>query len=345
MSGNLYLQRQIIPEGMELLERRFSLLRIIHLDQPVGRRTLAQKTGLSERTVRSETDFLKKYNFIEIMPRGMVMTSEGSKLLAGLNEFMQDFLGLDQIAEFLAKELGFKKVIVVPGDSDQNHQTLEQMGQKAAMLLADFMRQYPVIALTGGNSVKEIVEQFPLGEHFPQVMVVPARGGAGRNYNIQSNTLVGRLADRMGGNYRLLNLPDLISEEALQTMLKEKEVHDTIDLIKQADVVVAGLGKATVMAKRRGMSEDEILELEALEPLGEFFGSYYNAKGKIVKNNLAVGLSLEDVKKAKEVLIIAGGSSKAEAILAVNFKNINGILVTDEGAARTMIELLKDITI
>jgi central glycolytic genes regulator len=345
VSGNLFLQRQIIPEGMELLERRFSLLRIIHLDQPVGRRTLAQRTGLSERTVRSETDFLKKRNFIEIIPRGMVMTKEGLKLLTGLNEFMQDFLGLDQVAEFIAKKLGFKKVIVIPGDSDESQQTLEQMGQKAAMLLAEFMRQYALIALTGGNSVKEIVEQFPQGERFPEVMVVPARGGAGRNYNIQSNTLVGRLADRMGGKYRLLNLPDMISEQALGTMLKEKEVHDTVNLIKQADVVVAGLGKATVMARRRGMSEEEVLELEALDPRGEFFGSYYNSKGKIVKNNLAVGLSLEDVKKAKEVLIIAGGSSKAEAILSIDFSNINGILITDEGAARGMMELLNHIAI
>ncbi|NLB22490.1 MAG: sugar-binding transcriptional regulator, partial [Clostridium sp.] len=68
-------------------------------------------------------------------------------------------------------------------------------------------------------------------------------------------------------------------------------------------------------------------------------------KGKIVKNNLAVGLSLEDVKKAKEVLIIAGGSSKAEAILSIDFNNINGILITDEGAARGMMELLNHIAI
>lgn len=345
MNRNLLLQRKIIPEGMELLERRFALLRVIDLEQPVGRRTLAQRTGLPERTVRAETDFLKNRNFIEILPRGMVMTPEGSELLIGLNEFMQDFLGLEQLADFICGELHFRKVIVVPGDADESNQTLEEMGQKAAALLSKFMKQYAVVALTGGNTIREMVEQFPAGEQYPNVTVVPARGGVGRHYNIQSNTLVGRLADKIGGNYRLLNLPDLISEEALGTMLREKDVHDTITLIRQADVVAAGVGNAMTMAHRRGLSEAEIAELNRLDAKGEFFGSYYDATGRIVKQNLAVGLSLKDVKEASELLVVAGGSSKAGAILSVDFKGLEPILITDEGAARKMIEMLKDIAI
>lgn len=345
MNRILQLQRKIIPEGIELLERRFTLLRTIQSEQPIGRRTLAQRSGLTERVVRSETDYLKSRQFIDFVPRGMIMTLSGIDLLEELTAIMHDFLGLEEIAEVLRKSLHFKKVYVISGDSDEQPETLDEMGRKSSELLARMMKQYSVVALTGGNTIKKMVEQFPASRNYPDVTVVPARGGVGRHYDIQANTLVGQLADKIGGNYRLLNLPDMISEAALETMLKEKEVLETIRLIRQADVVVAGIGDAMTMARRRNLTEEETRELRQAGAQGEFFGSYYNQSGQIVKQNLAVGLSLADVRQSREVIVLAGGSAKARAILSVDFNALGATLVTDEGAAREIIELSKDMAI
>lgn len=342
MNRLLELQRKMIPEAMDLLERRFAILRTISLEEPLGRRTLAQRTGFTERVVRAETDFLKSRNFIDILPRGMVMTGEGTQILQSLSEVLKDFLGLEELGRIIREKHHFKKVIVVPGNCDSSPEPLEEIGRKAGAMLARLLKRSSVVALTGGNTIKMMVEQFPPGETFPEVTVVPARGGVGRHYDIQSNTLVGRLADKIQGGYRLLNLPDNLSEAALNAMLQEKEVRDTIRIIRQADVVVAGVGDALNMAKRRGLSSQETDQLIRSGARGEFFGSYYNASGRIVKQNLAVGLSLEDVGKAREVIVLAGGTSKGRAIASVDFRALNAVLITDEGAARELIEMLKN---
>lgn len=339
MNTIMQVGRMIVPEAMVLLERRFNILRTVSLEKPMGRRLLAQKTGLTERVARAETDFLKSQNLIDIQPQGMVITEQGQKLLEILREVMQEFLGFEQLSELICQRLHFNKVLIVPGDSDRDGEVLDEMGQTAAALLASAMKAQTVVALTGGNTVKKMVDRFPENTKFHDVTVVSARGSLGKNYEIQSNTLVGRLAEKIGGNYRSLNLPDNLSAEALETMLREQDVSETVELIKRAGIVVAGVGDALAMAKRRGLSETVLEELVRLKAQGEFFGSYYNENGEIVKSSCTPGLTLEDAKKAKEVIILAGGSSKGKAILSINFEGMNATLITDEGAARALVEM------
>lgn len=339
MNTIMQVGRLIVPEAMVLLERRFNILRTVSLENPVGRRLLAQKTGLTERITRAETDFLKSRNLIDIQSQGMMITEQGQKLLEILDEVMQEFLGFEQLAELISQRLHFSKVLIVPGDSDRDPEVLEEMGRTAASLLASAMKEQTIVALTGGNTVKKMVDRFPENTKYQNVTVVSARGSLGKNYEIQSNTLVGRLADKIGGTYRSLNLPDNLSAEALVTMLREQDVSETVDLIKRAGIVVAGVGAALAMAKRRSLPESVIEELQGLEAEGEFFGSYYNQNGKIVKESCTPGLTLQDAKKAKKVFILAGGSSKAKPILSVDFEGMNATLITDEGAARKLIEI------
>lgn len=341
----MQLQRKLIPEAVELLERRYSLLRIIGLEGPVGRRTLAQRTGLAERLVRTETEFLKSRGFLEHLTKGMVLTGEGRGILEELHDQMHDFLKMEEFAGRLKEQLHFDKVILVPGDCDEDPQVLDEAGLKAASELLLMLKNRSVVALTGGNTIKKMVEQFPAAGHFANVTVVPARGGVGRHYDIQSNTLAGRLAEKLGGSYRLLNLPDTISEQALDAMVREKEVKETLDLIRRADIVVAGVGDALTMAERRDLSMDQTKELINLGARGEFFGSYYDENQRIVKQSLTVGLSLKEVAGAKQVIVLACGTSKAKAIMSVDFKGLRATLITDEGAARCIAQMSQDTEI
>ena len=63
--------------------------------------------------------------------------------------------------------------------------------------------------------------------------MLPARGGMARNVEIQANTLVANLADKIGGNYELLHAPDNLSNAALETILNEKDIKDIIDKIQK----------------------------------------------------------------------------------------------------------------
>jgi central glycolytic genes regulator len=51
----------------------------------------------------------------------------------------------------------------------------------------------------------------------------------------------------------------------------------------------------------------------------------------------SVGITLENYKEIKDVVAVAAGSIKAEAIYAISKFNNNFILVTDEGAANKIL--------
>ncbi len=96
-----------------------------------------------------------------------------------------------------------------------------------------------------------------------------------------------------------------------------------------------------MMGRRRGLSEDEIKDMLSEGALGEAFGSYFDLEGKIIKKTNSVGIDLTDFKNIRKTIAIAGGSSKAEAILAMGPVNKHSVLITDEGAAMEMIKILK----
>ncbi|MDZ5001429.1 sugar-binding transcriptional regulator, partial [Clostridium perfringens] len=52
MQEILSLQKKIVPELVEVLEKRYNILRTIYYNQPIGRRVLANQLDLGERIVR-----------------------------------------------------------------------------------------------------------------------------------------------------------------------------------------------------------------------------------------------------------------------------------------------------
>ncbi len=54
MQEILDLQRKIVPELVEVLEKRYNVLRTIFYNQPIGRRMLASELNLGERIIRKK---------------------------------------------------------------------------------------------------------------------------------------------------------------------------------------------------------------------------------------------------------------------------------------------------
>ena len=120
MNNLLKMQQKLIPQVLDIMTRRCSILREIYLNETIGRRSLANVLGLSERIVRSETEVLREQGLINVETSGMNITEEGIKLLEGLKETMNEVMGLSTLEDRLTQLLGIKKVILVPGDYEKN---------------------------------------------------------------------------------------------------------------------------------------------------------------------------------------------------------------------------------
>ena len=120
MEKLLNSQKKLIPQVIELMERRYSILRQISLSEPIGRRTLSNMMEISERVIRSETELLKEQGLINVAVSGMTITEEGLNLLSELKDVMNSVMGLSKLQSRIKDKLGIKKVIVVPGSYEKN---------------------------------------------------------------------------------------------------------------------------------------------------------------------------------------------------------------------------------
>lgn len=342
MDEILKLQQKIVPELIELLEKRYNILRTIYYNQPVGRRILANSVNLGERIVRTEINFLKSVNLIEISTPGMIVTAEGEKIIDKLKGFIHEIKGLSDIEDVIKEKLNVKNVIVVPGDMEEDRTVMKELGRAAANYIKSVIKSGDTIALTGGSTIKEVIDNVPKIHNVHNALVVPARGGMGKQVEIQANTLAANLANKIGGSYKLLHIPDNISDRALDTMLNEKDIKEIIDNIRNANVLIYGIGRADEMARRRGVTSERLEDLITMGTVGEAFGCYFNKNGEVVYSTPTVGINSNDIRKINYPIAVAGGSSKAEAILATEKDNKQGVLITDEGAAKELLRLIKE---
>lgn len=337
----LDVQKKVIPELLEILDKRYNILTNIYYNQPIGRRMLANQLGMGERIVRNEIDFFKKQGLIDINADGMKVNYEGKQVLDALKIFIHDIRGLSEMEKFLKDHLNLNHVLVVPGDVDENELVLEDIGKSAANYLKGILKNKCTIALTGGTSVKRLVDNMPKITEYKNILVLPARGGIGRNVEIQSNTLVAKLAEKLSADYRMLQLIDNVDYAEIYEILNEESIKEVVEKIHKADILIYGIGKADEMARKRGLNEEEILKLKEKGAVGEAFGCYFNSTGKIVFSTPTAGIKGEDAKEIDNLIAIAGGKSKAEAILGVQSYNKNNVLITDEGAAKGIINIIK----
>lgn len=313
---------------------------MIYYNEPIGRRALANSLGIGERIVRTEINFLNQQSLIEINSLGMTMTAEGEEIIDKLKDFIHEIKGLSELEKTIEDKLKVQKVIILPGNSDVDSTVMDEIGRAAANYVKGIINDNEIIALTGGTTVKGFVDNYPKDNSHQNVLVVPARGGMGKNVEIQANTLVSNLAKKLNSNYKLLHISDNLSENALSAMLMEDDIKDILEKLRNANILIYGIGKADDMARRRGLSDEKIKEIRNLNAVGEAFGYYFNTKGEIVYTSPTIGLKNEQVMDIGKVIAVAGGKKKAEAVISVEMNRRNGTLITDEGTASEIIKVL-----
>ncbi len=338
MRSLLSLQQKLLPDMLEVMNKRYRVLRQLRLMQPIGRRSLANSLDITERVLRSEVTFLKDQGLLHMSVQGMHLTEEGEQLLLELEPIMNEVSGLDNLEKRLKDKLGIPEVFIVPGDSDDIPWVKKEMGRAAVGRLKKFQLRDRVIAVTGGTTLAGVADMMIPSSDMEGTLFVPARGGLGEQVENQANTICAKMARKAHTDYRLLHVPDQLSEEAYQSLIEEPGVKDILEIIKSAGIVVHGIGEARTMAQRRKSTLEVVGKIEREHAVAEAFGYYFNQLGEVVHKVKTIGLQLEDLERSELVIAVAGGRSKANAIEAYLKTGIQSILVTDEGAAKALLE-------
>ncbi len=335
----LEIQNKIVPETVDLLMKRYEILKIIAALQPIGRRNLSAKLGITERTMRTEIDKLKEMDLINIQNAGVYLTETGINMLSEIHNTFYYIKNLSEIELKLMEKLKLKRVAVVSGDAERDTITFNDLGKKAAEIVFELIKNDTVLGISGGTTMACVVKQMKRKKTIKDILVLPARGGLSEELEIQANTLAANLAEKLDAHYKLLHIPDNLDEQELNVLKNNKLINDVLSDIQKINLLVFGLGNAMDMAIRRKSDKNVFKRIESENLTAEAFGYFFDREGTVKMQTNSVGITLENFKIIKNSVGVAAGSSKAEAIYAISKFNNNFILVTDEAAAIRILEL------
>lgn len=340
MQSLIDLQKKLVPDLLEVLQKRYDILHSIRLAQPIGRRPLAQSLGLTERTLRAEADFLKEQDLLDYRTSGMILTESGVAVLEELQELIGAMKGINTMQEKIKRRFGLDEVIIVHGDSDESPWTKKELGKYCANSIKSRLQVKDIIAVTGGTTTLEaaaaMTADFAAGK---DITFVPARGGLGEDISHQANAIAAKMAEKTGATHKVLYAPDQISPEIQASMLQEPSIKEVLKLIKSPSIVVHGIGEAFKMARRRDTPDAVIEQMKSEQAAGEAFGYYFDMDGRVVHRVPTIGLQLKDLAQSREVIAVAGGKSKGQAIRSYLKGAVKTtVLITDEAAAGQLID-------
>ncbi|MCG8483263.1 MAG: sugar-binding transcriptional regulator [Clostridia bacterium] len=338
----LSVQKKLVPEMVQILIRRYEILRAVATHEPIGRRNLSTLLGIGEKTVRNEISHLQEKLLLNVKNQGMTITEEGKELIENADQWIYYFKAMEDIEKELAHALNVKKVIISSTDSSNKSQIVQETARKTGLYLKSIISENMIIGITGGSTMAATVKEMQKYNCSKKdITVVPARGGLGEEVETQANNIAAGLAEKLNCAYKLLHITENLSKELLESLMAYPEIKETVDLIEKIDVLLFGIGRADVMATRRNLDQSKIDSLIKKGAVAEAFGYYFDNKGKIIDIVNTAGISLEQYHNVPHIIGAAAGVDKAEAIMAISQLNDNLVLVIDEGLANSILKIHK----
>ena len=330
---------QIAPDLMETVELRALVMERVAALGPIGRRALAQRLHLPEREVRSAADALKAAGCLTQNVTGMTLTPLGQSLVDSARTVSRGRRSLASMERTLSHKLGVERVCVVHGDADHDDSVLPEVAKAAARQLRFLLQGAHVLAVSGGRTLAMAAEAITPAAPM-EITVVPAQGGTGGSIREQANTLAEEFARRLGGESRMLYMPEGVSGAAADELSRLPQIREVLELLHSADVLLYGISPALTSAVRRNIGMSERENLLRYGAAAEALGFYFSAKGEVVSGGYPI-LRAQDLGVRCHAAAVAAGTSRAEAIIAVCAHHPHKLLITDEGAAQRIMELLR----
>jgi DNA-binding transcriptional regulator LsrR (DeoR family) len=154
---------------------------------------------------------------------------------------------------------------------------------------------------------------------------------------------------KLDGEYFTLPAPWLVADSRVRAaLLEDRRIREILDLAAQVDVALVGIGvtdpSLSSMVRAGYLTVEQGRALQAFGAVGDVCGHNFDLQGRLLDIPLAgyaIGISSETLRGLPRVVGVAGGGAKAPAILGALRCRLVNALVTDDQAARQVLELIQ----
>lgn len=209
---------------------------------------------------------------------------------------------LDDLSAQLEQRYGLDTATVVEDD----------VASAAAHLLPTLLRQHDVLGVAWGSTLQLVAERLPaIATGTPVVQICGAMPGL--EPGTGPTELAARFAERTRGPFYPLPAPALASRRARDELLANDAVKPTVAMFASVTVALVGIGV------RPGG--------------GHLLVHVFGDDGRLHKPELAVAMSIEQLRRARTIAI-AGGAAKRSAVHGALQTGLLKGIVTDERCAK-----------
>lgn len=245
----------------------------------------------------------------------------------------------------IAETFGIHNVIVVHIPNADQQMIELHVARTASALLESVIKDRDVVGITAGRTVASVANELHCTGR-KDVKFVPMIGGFGSDggaWHANSNARV--FAERFKSHHLLLNAPAVVtSAQVRDFFLNEMEIFDVLEAAKKVSIALIGISRVTeqAMIVRSGYFSDE--ELKGVQMKGAVCNistSFLDENGKRVHDDgeaRMIGLTIDDIKAIPNVIAIAAGDDKVEAISAALRGKCLDVLVTDMDTAKRLLD-------
>lgn len=200
-----------------------------------------------------------------------------------------------------------------------------------------------IVGIGHGRTLAAVVRHLP-SMPTSEVKFVSLLGGLTRKFSASPFDVIHLIAERTDSEAYLMPVPLYANSAADRAvLLAQLGISAVFDLARRADLMLVGIGEARPsgsLVKTGMIRADEVAELERAGVAGEMLGHFFDASGNVVETELSsrsISLSPRDLR-GSNIVAIAGGPSKVEAIRAALASGFLKGLITDELTARRLVD-------
>lgn len=211
------------------------------------------------------------------------------------------------------------------------------------------------VGVSWGFSLRGVVKSLRPRRRLP-LHVVQLEGSVDAFYgpDIDTPELARGLAEVYGAaRCHYLHAPLLVADaQVREGLLKEPGLHRTFQVMNQMDMALVGIGgvqqeTSSLFARGGYLSDDILQDLYAQGAVGEICGGFFTVDGRLCTSRALermITVPFAVLRAVPEVVAVAAGEAKANAIVGALRTGAVNVLVTDELCARAIIQLVKEST-
>ena len=248
-----------------------------------------------------------------------------------------------ELEEAIETRFGLAEVHVVDTVSDDDDELVRDLGVAAAALLGQVSLEAPTVAWSSWSRTLRAMVDALLPMNIGTTHVVEMVGDLGSPaLQHESARSTQRLATLLGAEPVFLRTPGVVPSPEVASALVGKDgyAREALDLLDDVDLALLSIGELEpsepIEPGRNFFTAKQLTEVRKAGAVGEVCLRYVDAAGQPVRSRLdevTIGVSLDQISRARHRWAVVGGLRKLEALTAVLSGGYVDVLVTDVATA------------